>query len=69
MDANSCAGHRTQDAAAEDPLTALCECKQPDYELYWKKKLLLPLKEIFSTCLDKKSLNVRVVQPKMTTSL
>ena len=33
-------GHRTQDEAAEDPLTAGLQNLTPDYELYWKNKLL-----------------------------
>lgn len=45
-------GHRTQDEAAEDPLTAGLENLTPDYELYWRNKLLKPLQEIFATCLS-----------------
>ncbi|GMH36104.1 hypothetical protein BSKO_03972 [Bryopsis sp. KO-2023] len=45
-------GHRTQDDAAEDPLTALMNGLTPDFHLYWKNKLMRPLTEIFSTCLD-----------------
>ena len=44
-------GHRTQDEAAEEPLTAGLDSLTPDYELYWKNKLLKPLQEIFATCL------------------
>ena len=45
-------GHRTQDEAAEDPLTAGLQSLSPDYELYWRNKLMKPLQEIFATCLS-----------------
>ncbi|KAL4423537.1 hypothetical protein ABPG77_006560 [Micractinium sp. CCAP 211/92] len=45
------AGHKKQDDAAEDPLTAATAGQSADYNLYWQKKLLPPLKEIFQACL------------------
>lgn len=45
-------GLRTQDEAAEDPLTAVLAGQQADFELYWKNKLLRPLSEIFAVCLN-----------------
>lgn len=45
-------GCRTQDEAAEEPLTAAKQGLVPDLELYWKNKLLRPLSEIFKTCLS-----------------
>ncbi|WIA33365.1 hypothetical protein OEZ86_006502 [Tetradesmus obliquus] len=45
-------GARTQDEAAEDPLTAAQLGVSPNYELYFTNKLQIPLKEIFSTCLN-----------------
>lgn len=44
-------GLRTQDEAAEDPLTAVLAGQQADFELYWKNKLLRPLSEMFAVCL------------------
>lgn len=44
-------GVRTQDEAAEDPLTAVLAGQQADFELYWKNKLLRPLSEMFAVCL------------------
>eukprot|EP00879_Flechtneria_rotunda_P007699 GHRR01008072.1.p1 GENE.GHRR01008072.1~~GHRR01008072.1.p1 ORF type:complete len:781 (+),score=286.21 GHRR01008072.1:379-2721(+) len=46
------AGARTQDEAAEDPLAASKAGLTPNYELYWTNKMQIPLKEIFSTCLN-----------------
>lgn len=45
-------GLRTQDEAAEDPLTAVLAGQQADFELYWKNKLLRPLSEMFAVCLS-----------------
>lgn len=45
-------GLRTQDEAAEDPLTAVLAGQQADFELYWKNKLLRPLSEMFAVCLN-----------------
>lgn len=45
-------GLRTQDEAAEDPLTAVRAGQQADFELYWKNKLLRPLSEMFAVCLS-----------------
>ena len=45
-------GLRTQDEAAEDPLTAVLAGQQADFELYWKNKLLRPLSELFAVCLN-----------------
>ncbi|KAF6253905.1 hypothetical protein COO60DRAFT_1642829 [Scenedesmus sp. NREL 46B-D3] len=45
-------GARTQDEAAEDPLTAAQLGVSPNYELYFTNKLQIPLKEIFVTCLN-----------------
>ena len=50
-------GQRTQDDAAEDPLTAVKALAQPDYELYWKNKLQRPLKEMFAVCVSPTQLN------------
>ncbi|KAL4424029.1 hypothetical protein ABPG75_001330 [Micractinium tetrahymenae] len=45
------AGHKKQDDAAEDPLTAAAAGQNADYNLYWQKKMLTPLREIFEACL------------------
>ena len=45
-------GLRTQDEAAEDPLTAVLAGQQADFELYWKNKMLRPLSEMFAVCLN-----------------
>lgn len=45
-------GMRTQDEAAEDPLTAVLAGQQANFELYWKNKLLRPLSEMFAVCLN-----------------
>ena len=45
-------GMRTQDEAAEDPLTAAKAGCAADYELYWQNKLRKPLTEILTTCLS-----------------
>ena len=50
-------GLRTQDEAAEHPLTAVLAGQQPDYELYWKNKLLKPLSEMFAVCLNPSQLH------------
>lgn len=50
-------GQRTQDEAAEDPLTAVLAGQQADFELYWKNKLLRPLSEMFAVCLNPSQLH------------
>ena len=50
-------GLRTQDEAAEDPLTAVLAGQQADFELYWKNKLLRPLSEMFAVCLSPSQLH------------
>jgi DNA polymerase delta subunit 1 len=45
-------GARTQDEAAEDPLTVTQLNLTPNYALYWTNKFQIPLQEIFSTCLN-----------------
>ena len=50
-------GQRTQDEAAEDPLTAVMASQQADFELYWKNKLLRPLSEMFAVCLNPSQLH------------
>eukprot|EP00803_Ostreobium_quekettii_P009207 evm.model.scf_772EXC.4 EVM.evm.TU.scf_772EXC.4 scf_772EXC:31453-42840(-) len=50
------AGFRTQNESAEDPVVALKSGMQPDFALYWRNKLMKPLCEIFSTCLDQSQL-------------
>ena len=52
------AGHRTQDEAAEDPLTAAKGGLQADYDLYWRNKLLRPLSEIFACCTSANAVQV-----------
>ena len=51
-------GLRTQDEAAEDPLTAAKASCAADYELYWQNKLRKPLTEILTTCLSPAALQV-----------
>ena len=51
-------GLRTQDEAAEDPLTAARAGCAADYELYWQNKLRKPLTEILTTCLTPTALQV-----------
>lgn len=51
-------GLRTQDEAAEDPLTAAKAGCAADYELYWQNKLRKPLTEILTTCLSPAALQV-----------
>lgn len=50
-------GLRTQDEAAEDPLTAVLAGQQADFDLYWKNKLLRPLSEMFAVCLNPSQLH------------
>lgn len=50
-------GLRTQDEAAEHPLTAVLAGQQADFELYWKNKLLKPLSEMFAVCLNPSQLH------------
>ena len=50
-------GLRTQDEAAEDPLTAVLAGQQADFELYWRNKLLRPLSEMFAVCLNPSQLH------------
>ncbi len=56
-------GLRTQDEAAEDPLTAAKAGCAADYELYWQNKLRKPLTEILTTCLTPTALQVRLGLP------
>ena len=56
------AGFRTQDESAEDPVVVLKNGLQPDLQLYWRNKLMRPLSEIFSTCLDQSQLQVTFSQ-------
>lgn len=53
-------GARTQDDAAEDPLTAAKAGCSGDYELYWQNKLKKPLTEVLVTCLSASQLQVRL---------
>ncbi len=53
-------GARTQDDAAEDPLTAAKAGCSADYELYWQNKLRKPLAEILATCLSASQIQVRL---------
>ncbi|GIL43516.1 hypothetical protein Vafri_1224 [Volvox africanus] len=57
------AGARTQDDAAEDPLTAAQRGAAPALELYWRNKLQPPLKEIFSLCLSPAALQAFLSGP------
>lgn len=45
------AGHKKQDDAAEDPYTAAKAGLPPAYDLYWRNKMLNPLREIFEAAL------------------
>jgi DNA polymerase delta subunit 1 len=45
------AGHKKQDDAAEDPVTAMASKAQPDVQLYWRNKVLIPLSEVFAPLL------------------
>lgn len=56
-------GHKLQDDAAEDPLTAARAGAPADYELYWRNKLQRPLMEIFATCLTQTQLQSLVSGP------
>ena len=56
-------GLRTQDEAAEDPLTAAKAGCAADYELYWQNKLRKPLTEILTTCLSAAALQVCLHYP------
>ena len=56
-------GTRTQDEAAEDPLTAVLVGQQADFELYWKNKLLRPLSELFAVCLNPSQLHTLLSGP------
>lgn len=57
------AGHRLQDAAAEDPLTAARNNLGLDYALYWKNKMLKPLEEVFRPVLTQTQLQNLVSGP------
>lgn len=57
------AGHKLQDDAAEDPYQAARAGLSPDYDLYWKNKILRPLSELFATCLTPQQLQNLVSGP------
>ncbi|KAF8067421.1 POLD1 [Scenedesmus sp. PABB004] len=57
------AGAKTQDDAAEDPLTAALAGLSPNYSLYWTNKLQAPLKEIFATVLAPAALQALLTGP------
>ena len=56
-------GHKLQDDAAEDPYQAAKSGLSPDYDLYWKNKVLKPLTELFATCLTPQQLQSLVSGP------
>ena len=56
-------GHKLQDDASEDPLYAAKHGIAADVELYWKKKMMPPLKEVFSTCLSQSQLQSLLYGP------
>ena len=62
-------GMRTQDEAAEDPLTAVKSGAAADYELYWHNKLRKPLTEILTTCLSPTALQASCIVARPKSSL
>jgi DNA polymerase delta subunit 1 len=44
-------GFKSQDDAAEDPVTALQNKASPNVSLYWNNKVMTPLQEVFSSLL------------------